>query len=667
LSTAAEPGIHLPPGWLPGCLLLWGAAGEQVPQALLAALLLMALGRSFVRWELSTRHFERLSDLCAIAFATLALYLFNGHGVLAIYRILLAFPWVLLPLTLAQLAATAEGVPLGALAMSRRVRAGAVTDVIDLRPVLGGVCLVAASAGALTATQYAAGTGLLLASLIVANRGTAHGRWRSVAALLTTVVLSSGVYLGLQRAQLASADAMQALIARLGLRHSQVDTTYTAIGALGRLKLSDRIVLRIEGTRDVPLPIRLVEARFQQFDNGIWRNPRQPLVALDAIPGARAWQLAATPARRAMILTGHRRSELGALALPAGTTRISGDKLLELQRHPSGAILAEARPGYLRYTADYTPSNAGPALALPTAADRQVPTAYRPLLAGIAGRIGADGRDARAGLAAITAYFARDFRYSLVLPGYHPGRLPLATFLTRSRAGHCEYFATATTLLLRQAGIPARYVVGYLVDEYSPLEQAFLARARHAHAWAEAFVEGAWVTVDTTPGQWLDLESAAASHWQLVTDAIDWLRLRLYRLQEAPPLPGPLALLAVPVLLAWLGWRLRHLARARAPAGPRAAPTIPSTLAPLYARLAARGLRPRTSDTPLAFLASHWPASSAAALRRLVLRHYVLRFGAAPTGSDSSAAITRDAHALLAAEADTGARQRRDAATAEDA
>ncbi|MBT8330725.1 MAG: transglutaminase-like domain-containing protein, partial [Deltaproteobacteria bacterium] len=39
----------------------------------------------------------------------------------------------------------------------------------------------------------------------------------------------------------------------------------------------------------------------------------------------------------------------------------------------------------------------------------------------------------------------------------------IENFLTRSRSGHCEYFATATVLLLRQAGIPARYARGYSV------------------------------------------------------------------------------------------------------------------------------------------------------------------------------------------------------------
>lgn len=46
------------------------------------------------------------------------------------------------------------------------------------------------------------------------------------------------------------------------------------------------------------------------------------------------------------------------------------------------------------------------------------------------------------------------FRYSTVRGRVNlAGDTPLAEFLTRSRSGHCEYFATAAALLLRAAGI----------------------------------------------------------------------------------------------------------------------------------------------------------------------------------------------------------------------
>ena len=44
---------------------------------------------------------------------------------------------------------------------------------------------------------------------------------------------------------------------------------------------------------------------------------------------------------------------------------------------------------------------------------------------------------------------------------------PLAYFLFQKRAGHCEYFAAAMTVMLRTLGIPARYINGFLPGEYN--------------------------------------------------------------------------------------------------------------------------------------------------------------------------------------------------------
>src|SRR5262249_2604891 len=45
----------------------------------------------------------------------------------------------------------------------------------------------------------------------------------------------------------------------------------------------------------------------------------------------------------------------------------------------------------------------------------------------------------------------------------------LAAFLGTDRKGHCEYFATATALLLRTLGVPSRIVVGYRSGHYNDL------------------------------------------------------------------------------------------------------------------------------------------------------------------------------------------------------
>ena len=77
---------------------------------------------------------------------------------------------------------------------------------------------------------------------------------------------------------------------------------------------------------------------------------------------------------------------------------------------------------------------------------------------------------------------------------------PLTYFLFEARAAHCEFFASATAVLLRIGGIPTRYVTGFAGGNYNPLGRYWIIRQQEAHAWVEAYLpDSGWVTVDTTP------------------------------------------------------------------------------------------------------------------------------------------------------------------------
>ena len=77
---------------------------------------------------------------------------------------------------------------------------------------------------------------------------------------------------------------------------------------------------------------------------------------------------------------------------------------------------------------------------------------------------------------------------------------PLADFLFNFRKGHCEYFATAMTILLRARRVPARLVNGFQTGEYSEVSEAYTVRQSDAHSWVEVyFPEHGWVAFDPTP------------------------------------------------------------------------------------------------------------------------------------------------------------------------
>ena len=74
----------------------------------------------------------------------------------------------------------------------------------------------------------------------------------------------------------------------------------------------------------------------------------------------------------------------------------------------------------------------------------------------------------------------------------------LAWFLIGEKQGYCTYFATAMTMLCRIAGLPARYVTGYLAipDENGVAH----VTGENAHAWTEVYLNGfGWLDFDPTP------------------------------------------------------------------------------------------------------------------------------------------------------------------------
>jgi len=111
--------------------------------------------------------------------------------------------------------------------------------------------------------------------------------------------------------------------------------------------------------------------------------------------------------------------------------------------------------------------------------------------------------------------FFQEFEYtrynSIQAPrvGAMRGSSAISVFLTKARRGHCEYFATAACLLLREAGIPSRYVIGYAVCELDSKRGEWVIRGLHGHAWTRVWDEdaGLWLDFDPTPASWLKAET----------------------------------------------------------------------------------------------------------------------------------------------------------------
>lgn len=128
----------------------------------------------------------------------------------------------------------------------------------------------------------------------------------------------------------------------------------------------------------------------------------------------------------------------------------------------------------------------------------QLPT-LRPEIRTLAEEVTADQPSDLGKALVLERYLRENFEYTLDNPS---GRAPdpLAHFLLVSKAGHCEYFATAMAVMLRILGIPSRVVNGFRRGEFNQWSGHFVVRQSDAHSWVEAwFPGGGWIEFDPTP------------------------------------------------------------------------------------------------------------------------------------------------------------------------
>lgn len=160
-------------------------------------------------------------------------------------------------------------------------------------------------------------------------------------------------------------------------------------------------------------------------------------------------------------------------------------------------------------------------------------------------------------IAAVERYFAQNYEYSLKLT-VPPGRDPLTYFLINKPGAHCEYFASGAAILLRLGHVPTRYVTGFVANRRNEVGGYWLATSNDAHAWVEAWQEGAdgkggrWVIVEATPPSGLP-DSEPPSYAGSLWDSISFELLKMRVAIEVEGFRGFMAWLG-DVLAALLKW-----------------------------------------------------------------------------------------------------------------
>lgn len=175
--------------------------------------------------------------------------------------------------------------------------------------------------------------------------------------------------------------------------------------------------------------------------------------------------------------------------------------------YPRSSKLTTA-PGLTRAAADKLPPGAPERVALQKPSDERT----QRTIGAVAQQIRLGSRTTLntpyAKVRAVSDYLIQNCEYSLHAPAVPSTQDAVVFFLTQSHAGACDMFASSMVLLLREMGVPARVVTGYIQPEPSPQNlrgtkerPTWIVRERDAHAWVEYYIpKMGWLTYDPTAG-----------------------------------------------------------------------------------------------------------------------------------------------------------------------
>jgi hypothetical protein len=568
-------------------LLFWGWQSEFLPEAMAMALILESSRFIKARWEFSDDEFARVWTFCAVLFLAAMFFAFNSNGgpsdfgqllqnpnatsernagnasTLTVDALIRWLPMIFFLFVVAQTFSPGNKVPLEAISLYLRNRMKKArkrgqplppSRRFDVLYPYFALCLFSASGHAAQDDYFYYGLCILILWALWPQRSR---RFVLPVFFGTFAVAAAAGYWGqhgfIQLVRMAGEYDPQ-FLSFFWHPRTNPEESMTSIGNIGRMKLSGKIIIRLEPENGAPPPVYLREASYRKLEEISYHDHRQlswdagitnnefPEVS-ETPRDSGMWPLHATPANKSLVsiacyldgINQNNKDPDGLLPLPADCNRLENLHAYFVYQNNIGAVLAEG-PRLVIFDARFGSGlimDAAPESdTYTTNQDLFVPPGEIPALHQVISQLNISDKSDEDKISAVSSFFANNFTYSLwqdVSKAFSTNNTPLARFLLETHTGHCEYFATATVLLLRELGIPARYAVGYYVHEKSG--HGYVVRMRDGHAWCLVWDKKnrVWQNFDTTPGTWIEEEKERASPFQFLSDFQSWAQFEVLR------------------------------------------------------------------------------------------------------------------------------------------
>lgn len=290
-----------------------------------------------------------------------------------------------------------------------------------------------------------------------------------------------------------------------------------SLGEIGRIQQSSQVVMHVRIENGEKGPGVLMRGNsLSDFDGKNWINPPHDVQPINNMGGSFDVRGSSPAALRLAEGQQHRIVKYRVMLEPIGTNVIFTIPTPDYLFGPFREVTGDRSQTFLNTDRDRPTTNYSGIsdLSQPTLQElkdatgdypeevqrryMKLPPDLDPRIAELAHEITARTKSPIEKAAAIQAYLSK-FQYTLELPSRRQ-KDPVAYFLFERKAGHCEYFASAMAVLLREEGIPSRIVNGFRGGEWNELTGNFIIRAKDAHSWVEVYFPGVgWYAFDPTP------------------------------------------------------------------------------------------------------------------------------------------------------------------------
>jgi transglutaminase-like putative cysteine protease len=261
-------------------------------------------------------------------------------------------------------------------------------------------------------------------------------------------------------------------------------------GDVTHLSLSDDVAFRVEFTGTPPPPFNLYWRAIvlHGFDGRTWRRTREA-------PSPPSVQPLGSIYEYRLLLEPTNQSWIPVLDVPLDwqlpRSAMSGDMQL-VTAEPVSKVTAIS----VRSTIQYKFGEQLSTWARNT--DLQLPERSNPRARELAQKLLSQAGDEKQYINTVLRMFNRE-NFSYTLEPSPLGLNAVDDFLFNTHNGFCEHYASAFTVLMRSAGIPARVVTGYQGGEFNGMGNYMIVRQADAHAWSEVWLKGeGWVRIDPT-------------------------------------------------------------------------------------------------------------------------------------------------------------------------